>query len=379
MGITVSESTPLMEHLSSIEEIVQSFDNDTGIGHPGRLCRVLLSAVYRLPGLRKLEFFVPSSEFTYLLPPPRILARRRHLHAPGSITPTLITNVTIRHTEYSFRWLEEILKATPHLVSLTCDIWNVRSELWVESFNSGLRLVKDTLQTLTVSVEDCDPANEFYDQPERNGSRPLDLSDFSRLHTLEIPVPLITGDDGFSIVNLNTKGNIARNLPPNLRHLSLRTDMSKAQFIYPTKKTEELTFEKSSEEAHYLMGAKMDLSSIFQTTLLLLDHAVGLQSITVWQPPDPSLNWFEGHLKDLETTCRNKMILGRMIYPQIIRLRHQKHWNLVKEMTLFDPAMPDRGRSEQYARGERTGGVLLGLATQYHLSRFLDGQVESIY
>ncbi|KAF2660761.1 hypothetical protein K491DRAFT_588344 [Lophiostoma macrostomum CBS 122681] len=391
-GSTVGQAnttTPLLEHLSSIEDVVQSFDGDTGVQHSDDRSRVLLPAIYRLPGLRKLELFVPTSRASNVLLHSQLLGVREMNDFSRTGPTTFITNVTIRHTKRLIKCLQQILIATPHLISLTCEMWNDCSGnkvpqgdfMQAARFRSALRLVKDTLQVLTISVEYCDSTKGFYHQPYigEEFPAPHDYTDFGRLHTLEAPLPFITGDQSFSIFSLSTETNIARRLPPNLRHLSLRTDMSRAQFVYPPSKTEELDLLNSTHEAEYLMGARMDLSYIYQATLLLLDHAIDLQSITVWEPPDPSLNWPEDRLGDFETTCRNKMILGRMIYPQMVRLRHQKHWNLIKEVTLFDPCMPDRTHFEQYARGERTDGVPLGLATQYHISRFLNGQVERIY
>lgn len=377
--------SPLYTRLSSIEEISYSIDSDTGAQYSNDFSVVDLSTGFSLPGVRKIEFFIPHRNTGRLFGP---RSRARNLITPLSATANNnITSVTILRTTCISQMLRDLLLRTPQIVSLTCDMWydhrrtppdnpvNVESP-WINlgKWTDDLKLVKSTLQKLVLSVEYCDMTSAFYQQPAAREQFMgyLDLTELGRLHYLEVPVPFITGDPNFSIATTYSPC-----LPPNIRHLCLRTDMSQAQFAFPLDRSQELSFGESYKKKSYENGARMDLSYIFQASQFLLDSTLHLESISVWQPADLSLSWFEGQVIDLATACENKSVMGKMMYPQMFRLKNKEHWNLVKEVTLFDPATPERGRSEQFLRGERSCGIPLGLATQYHLRKFKEGQVQT--
>jgi hypothetical protein len=110
----------------------------------------------------------------------------------------------------------------------------------------------------------------------------------------------------------------------------------------------------------------MDASYMFQASLTLLDQALNLETIAVWQPADASLEWFEGQVADFATTCRNKNVTGKIVMPMLIRWKKAEHWDLIKEVTVFNRMDPTRGRLEKLFRQEWDDKPI-GLASQYHL------------
>jgi hypothetical protein len=216
-----------------------------------------------------------------------------------------------------------------------------------------------------LSIEICDQGEFPFQQP-RVGEKLfgyLDLTRHTNLYTLEVPVPFLTGDVDFSITT-----EIYPLLPSNLRHLSLRTDMAHAQhrFRFDTSRLDRaLTFQESQDEALQELNARMDVSYLFHAAMILLDFAPNLDTISVWQPADPSLSWFDGQIEDFAQACRNKSIKALVVYPMILRWKKQEHWNLVKEVTVYNPSRPQSGHHEVLYRGQR-GDIPLGLASQYH-------------
>jgi hypothetical protein len=113
----------------------------------------------------------------------------------------------------------------------------------------------------------------------------------------------------------------------------------------------------------------MDMSCIHQTTLYLIEQVRSLHSITVWQPSDRTLEWFQGQLDDFATSCRNRSICAKVLYPHLLRSSCVAHWDLVQEVTLFDPSHPNAGPLRNLFRGERNA-IPLGLGAQYHLGEY---------
>jgi hypothetical protein len=119
----------------------------------------------------------------------------------------------------------------------------------------------------------------------------------------------------------------------------------------------------------------MDVTCVFQIALVLIDQLPNLQSFSVWQPPDPSLDMFDYQLEDLRTSCKNRSIAANVIYPMLLRWKSPVHWNLAREVTLFDTRFPDSGSAGRLFRGERRG-IPLGLASQYHLDEFKKNNIR---
>jgi|TARA_R110002003_G_scaffold214_47_gene16407 hypothetical protein len=232
-----------------------------------------------------------------------------------------------------------------------------------------------SLKTLVLSVENYDSSAFPFKQP-RIGDKLfgyLDFTNFTKLHTLETPFPFLTGDADFSITT-----DIYPLLPPNLRHLSLRTDMSQAQHQFPydiSLLSRGLTFQETEDQLRHSDNARMDVSFMFHAALVLLDFATNLETISVWQPADPGLGWFDGQVTDFTQTCRNKSIKGSLIYPMLLRWKKQENWNLVKEVTVYDPIRHMATSLELLHREERAG-IPLGLASQYHLHALRNHQVR---
>lgn len=362
------QSEWLSSRLTSIQEIIYNFDGNSGLQSSTDWGRLQIDAIFYLPGIRKLELYV----------------FRAFSFAMNYQSPTSITSLTLRRLNHVSQILHPILSRTPQLQCLTCDLCygpnrglqnglTTQQSLNLDDLNDALYLVKDTIRILALSVECYDETKAYYEplttQPEFRGS--LDLVEFLRLHTLEAPVPFITGDYNFSIV-----ASLGFRLPPSIRHLALRTDITALQFIFPQQRIHQLSLDTATQKAKFELSARMDMAYLFKTTHFFLDQLTQLESISIWQPADPSLSWCDSQLKDFAIACKNKSITGKMIYPQIYRQRSPKHWNVVKEMTLFDPYHSSESRFEQVFRGERSGTIPLGLATFYQLSKFSKGEVN---
>jgi hypothetical protein len=208
-----------------------------------------------------------------------------------------------------------------------------------------------------------------------------------------VPFPFLTGDVDFSITK-----EIYPLLPPNLQHLVLRPDLSHAHLPFPLDESilpHGLTFAESKDMAQYRMNARMDVSYMFQAALSLLDFATttstsptSFRSLSVWQPADPSLSWFDGQIQDFATTCRNKNVTGRLLEPMLLRWKNgAEHWDLVREITLFESGSEEEERlsetrsnvvRERFWRGEGRLGQVLGLGCQFHVDALCKGRVTAI-
>jgi hypothetical protein len=367
----VSSPSRAAEHINAIEEIYVNCDSKNGLQHDFSSNYVNVPHVWELCGIRKLECMIPhkgNSHFWQSLDVTNGTAIQ-----PPNPNITHITKLVFRHSNRISECLRGMLSKTQQLRSLTCELWHdAGGELRAPSISLGdwseaLQLVRGTLKTLVLSVEFCNSEHLFFKQPRVGGDimGHLDLRDMDKLESLECPVPFISGDYGFSIrVPI-------RPLLPGLRHLTLRTDMSFAQFPYPFDASvlpTGLSFDDAQNEARYLNNARMDVSYLASATLCLIDQ-LDLASISVWQSSDPSLDWFDREVEDLVTTCKNKNIAAKLLYPMSMRWKSAAHWNLVNEITMFDPSYPNSGQFPQLFRGER-GDIPLGLASQYHLGEF---------
>ncbi|KAI8943767.1 hypothetical protein NX059_001743 [Plenodomus lindquistii] len=371
-------SQPLIGRLSSIKTVSINVDNLGGMAYHGDPCRSTLDHLLNLPAVTKLEISVPEGRQggSFVL-------HNRTTYLVNKLKVTNITILVIKHSGPQLLILSNLLESTPQLKSLTYDVMFTSNEqtpsdlrmLDLSAWGDALRRVKDTLEVLVFSIEYCDLQLWAFKQP-RIGEKflgYLDLTYYDRLHTLQVPFPFLTGDAQFSITT-----EVCALLPPNLRHLSLRPDLSHAQLPFPFDESilpSALPFHESKEEASYMMNARMDVSYMFQATLSLLEQAPNLQTISVWQPADPSLSWFQGQLEDFATTCRNKNVTGKIVYPMLLRWKKVQHWDLIREITLFDRLHPDDDQDDKFFR-EEWEGMPLGLASQYHLHALRSHQVR---
>lgn len=376
-------SPALLTRLSCIKAVSCNFDKRTGLPYPDDKARVHLDQVFNLPGLERLEFSVTDTqaELSRVFNP-GLTIHQTNRQLVSQIQVTHITRIVVRHSTSCALAVRPLFACTPQLQSFTWDIaYDCRErteapDSWInlDAWNTSLNAVKDSLEVLVFAVEYFDSGKFAFEQP-RIGTRLfgyLDLTSFERLHTVEVPIPFLTGDNELSIT-----ADIYPLLPPNLRHLSLRLDISHAQLAYPLDTSilsQGLTLQQSKDEARCAMSARMDLSYAYHATLALLDHAVNLETISVWQPADPSLTWFDGQIADFATTCRNKSVVGMVLYPMLLRWRKPEHRDLVREVT-FNPSCSKTDRHRLH-RQERAG-IPLGLASQYHL-RALRSQLVRI-
>ncbi|CAI6330286.1 unnamed protein product [Periconia digitata] len=366
------DDSPLVERIRSIQEFSYNCDTKSGHRHRGKVEAFKVWLMWKMQGVRTLEFSIPCDAGRILL------SRVTRIRTPTPrLDPISITKLVIRYSGPVLSHLQELLPTTPHLRSLVCELWHDASmyndglrESWLQLdlWNACLTNVRETLETLVLSVEFCDSEQPFFKQPtELHMSSSLDLRAFDKLSTLEVPIPFISGDAGFSIMT-----PLEPRLPMSLRHLSLRTDMSHAQFPFPFDTSilsATPSHQDAQDEANRLLCARMDVSYTASASLDLVDQISQLKSISIWQPPDTSLEWFERQFEDLATTCKNNGVIAKAVYPMSMRWGSAAHWNLVNEVTLVDPAYPESGRIGRLLRGEREG-VPLGLASQYHLDRF---------
>lgn len=365
-------SPALLERLTRIKTVSCNVDRSTGFPYPDETGYVYLNQVLNLPGLEFLEFSVTDTQAR--------MSRTFHpiatAHGPSQmlvtqVRATTITKLIVRHSTSCALAVRSVLACTPQLTHFTWDMaydCHDRTDApqsWIDldAWNTSLTAVCRTLEVLVFAVEYFDSGKFSFEQP-KIGARQygfLDLTGFERLHTLEVPIPFLTGDVDFSIT-----ADIYPLLPPYLRHLSLRLDLSSAQLSYPLDTSilhTGLTLQQSQAEVRYAMSARMDLSYLYHATITIIDHAPALESISVWQPADPSLAWFDGQIADFATTCSNKSITGIMLYPMLLRWRKPEHRDLVKEVKLESSSAD---RFERLCRRELAGKPL-GLASQYHL------------
>lgn len=367
-------SEALLHRLNSIKQISLNVDTLSGLAYPRNLGFSSLDHLLSLPGIKTVEMSIPDANEagTGNTTAVHLGFLRRQLI--NKVQPTNITAITIRHSCPVLHLIGPVLSCTPQLRSFTFDMfYDCKDRETVEpslldllAWSDVLRQVSDTLEQLVLGMEYCDTGKYFFQQP-RIGDKLqgfLDLTSFENLRVLEVPFPFLTGDDEFRITT-----EIYPLLPPNLRHLSLRPDLSHAQHPFPFDTSilsSAFTFKESADEARHLMHARMDVSYMYLATLALLDHTSNLETISVGQPADPLLGWFPGQVDDFETTCRNKSISAKIVYPMLLRWKKLEHWNLIREVTVFDRTVPYQGRLETLHRGQRHG-IPLGLASQYHL------------
>ncbi|OAG10994.1 uncharacterized protein CC84DRAFT_1139910 [Paraphaeosphaeria sporulosa] len=383
-------NTQLLGRLGSVKEVTYNFQHDMTSPFPRSGTNDLWSSLI-IHSIESLELSACREWSSFSRPGAPVPRFARFRNFQPASTLMFLTTFVMRCTVNVAETLHGILPQTPQLRSLTCEAFcdTSRNPLnadtagatppWIllEQWNAELNTVKNTLETLVLSVELSNGDCTFFRQPDLKPhvSGRLNLSRFDRLHTLEVPVPFLT-DDAFLWIGSDT--NFSPYAPPNLRHLTLRTDMTEAQWVYPwdtSIREKGPTFQESKEEAWVKDQARMDLTCVFQIALALIDQLPDLQSFSVWQPPDPSLDMFGYQLEDLRTSCKNKSITARVVYPMLLRRKSTVHWDLAREVTLFDSQFPDSGSVARMFRGERRG-IPLGLASQYHLGEFRKNHVR---
>jgi hypothetical protein len=369
-------SDALMQRLSHITAASFNFDRTSGVAYPSRGLRYDIDALLNLPCVKDWEFSIPDASTLRLRGNNGVLGGEH----PGGPNLAHLTRLVVRHSDVAFTYLQPFLGATVQLQTFTYDFFFACKKgadappRWLD-LGAWSDSLPRTLKTLVLSVENCEMGAFPFQQP-RIGEKLfgyLDLTRHENLHTVEVPFPFLTGDADFSI---NTE--IYPLFPLNLRHLSLRTDMSQAQhhFQFDTARLPKaFTFQESENEARHLVNARMDVSYMFHAAMILLNFAPNLETISVWQPADASLSWFDGQVSDFAQTCQNKSIKGLFIYPMILRWKKEEHWNLVKEVTVYDPNRPSSPHHEVICREERDG-IPLGLASQYHIHALRKHQVR---
>jgi hypothetical protein len=371
-------SENLLRRLSSIKVVSFNVDQLRGMAYPRGTVRSNIEPILKLPGFQVLEMSFRDG-----------LERSARTGALGPWTRTLgvgdkiLTNMrklVVRHSEPALRVIQPLLGAAPQLQSFTYDFFydcEGREDVspnWL-NLSAWSDSLPRSLNILVFSVENCDTSAFPFKQP-RIGEKLfgyLDLTGHTNLHTIEVPFPFLTGDGEFSITT-----EIYPLLPPNLHHLSLRTDMSNAQHQFPfdtSRLPRALTFQESEDEARHQINARMDVSYMFHAAMALLEFASNLETISVWQPADLSLSWFDGQIEDFAQACRNRSIRSLMVYPMMLRWKKPEHWDLVEEVELYDPRRPSAGHHKVLRRGER-GSIPLGLASQYHLHALQNHQLR---
>ncbi|XP_014562001.1 hypothetical protein COCVIDRAFT_85531 [Bipolaris victoriae FI3] len=354
----------LVRRLSSITHTSLVVDQTSGIAYRDPKTYLGAEHFLNLPNIQSLELSVRGG-----LRHQSTL--RTNVPLIQRIRPTNITTLVFRHSGAFIASTRSLFQCFPRLRSLTYDFTFDGSSMTdpvvdLAAWCDVLQAFQSTLETLVFSIEYCDKVAWFYSQPRilmvLHGH--LDMTHFPKLHTLEVPLPFLTGDPEFTI-----ETQVTHLLPPNLRHLTLRTDLSHAQHAHSFDTSmlpNGLSVKSSQRMAHYLMLAQRDVSVIYQTSLTLLDQATTLESLSVWQPADPSLAWLDTQVDDFATTCRNKNITGKILIPMLLRWKNAAHWDLMQEKTVFDRAAPGLGPQTRFWRKEWEGKPL-GLATQYLL------------
>ncbi|EUC45714.1 hypothetical protein COCMIDRAFT_94890 [Bipolaris oryzae ATCC 44560] len=359
----------LVRRLSSITHTSLVFDQARGIAYRDPDTYLSADHFLNLPNIQSLELSVRGglrhqSTLSTNVP----LIRR--------IRPTNITTLVFRHSGAFIASTRSLFQCIPRLRSLTYDfVFDGRSMpdpvVNLAAWCDVLQAFQSTLEILVFSIEYCDKLVWFYSQPRismvMNGH--LNMTHFPKLDTLEVPLPFLTGDPEFTM-----ETPVAHLLPPNLRHLTLRTDLSHAQHAHPFDTSilqDGLSVKSSQRMANYLMSARSDVSVIYQTSLTLLEQATTLESLSIWQPADPSLAWLDSQTEDFATTCRNTNISGKILIPMLLRWKNAAHWDLMQEKTVFDREAPGLRPQTRFWRKEWEGRPL-GLATQYllHALRF---------
>ena len=370
-------SQALVDRLSSIKQLSLVFDHRSGLAYRKKNNNFTPDYFLNIPQVQKLELSILGGKEH------QVVGTMIRNVLVNRVRPTNITTIVFRHSGAFAEGMLSLLQCTPKLRSFTYEFFfDCNGEMNGEgrlvdlaSWSETLRPLETTLEMLVFSIEYCDTSDYFFNQPRIRDRLYgyLDLTFFSQLHTLEVPFPFLTGDAEFSIGT-----EVYPLFPPNLRHLTLRPDLSHAQHPFPfdlSRLPAGLTFEQSKLEAQYLMNARMDVSYMYQTSLTLLDLATTLESISIWQPADPSLEWFSSQVEDFATTCRNKNVTGKILMPMLLRWKKAAHWDLVREHTVFDRKAPELGVVKRFWREEWEGRPV-GLASQYHLHALMSHQVK---
>lgn len=369
-----------MKRLTSIKTVYFNFNKRSGVAYASDTSRYSLEPILKLPNIEELEFAVPDGIQRMPNNPNFAFMASQRNRLINRAEATNITKLVVRHSVSVLPSILPLLRVTPQLLSLTYDFHYDEANHVVRGWN-GLDLpewsdaLPRTLNTLVFSFEYCDTEAYYFKQPSTTEKLLgyLDLTNFTSLHTLEVPFPFLTGDAEFLLT-----ADVYPLLPPHLRHLTLRSDISRAQHIFPfdtSVLSSNLTFQESEIEARWMNTARMDLSYMFYAAMQILDFASTLETISIWQPADPGLSWFDGQVADFAQTCRNKSIKGHILHPMLLRWKKSEHWDLVKEITVFNPQRPKDHYVEKFQRVERSG-VPLGLASQYHLHALANRQVR---
>lgn len=388
----------LLSRLSTIKRLSLMFDSRTGVAYQGDSSRMTLDHFLNIPSIETLEL----SHLKWPAGLQHINTAHPHLANPivDRSRATNITTLVFRHSGAFTPALPSLLQCMPKLRSFTYEFFfpgplppsHHHQMLSLDAWSDHLRRFSSTLQVLVLSAEYCDTSAYFFQQPRISEMLMgyLDLTPFTALHTLEVPFPFLTGDVDFSITK-----EIYPLLPPNLQHLTLRPDLSHAHLPFPLDESilpHGLTFAESKDMAQYRMNARMDVSYMFQAALSLLDLATtttSFRSLSVWQPADPGLSWFDGQIQDFATTCRNKNVTGRLLEPMLLRWKNgAEHWDLVREITLFESESEEEEEllsearanvlRERFWRGEGRLGQVLGLGCQFHVDALCKGRVTAI-
>lgn len=225
-------SKELVQRLTFIRHAYVNVDPITGLAHPASAGSLTIDPILNLSNVQELELCIPYPAQS------ANPATHRRVQEPRLVKnqkPTSITKLVVRHTARTQQSLLRLLDCSPQLRSFTYDFFCDHKDLQNEQAQViDLSYWSDhlprTLEIMVFSVEYCDTSKYFFRQP-RIGERLigfLDLTYYTNLRTLEVPVPFLTGDPESS---LSTE--IYPLLPPNLVHLSLRTDLLHSQFAFP--------------------------------------------------------------------------------------------------------------------------------------------------
>ncbi|CAE7194837.1 hypothetical protein PTTW11_08027 [Pyrenophora teres f. teres] len=384
---------------STIKEVSIHFDRKSGVAYSSSQedQQKSLWILWNFTCVEKLEFSHDEFGLTSLWETAPHMSRHPNLdvaHLKGLVPGARFTTVVLRH---SSGWMNGrsgmgyLLKYAAGAPSLTCDYFfdNEKQEtrstvisfqeayFWdLKLWNMELRVAKEYLEVLVISAEYCDRRFHYFNQPrfeeKMHSAEGLKLSRLTRLHTLEVPLPFLTGDIDFSISKL-----LDPSLPPSLRHLILRPDLSHAQYPFPSDVSElftVLTVEELKLEAAYMERARMDVLYMFETSLALLDQIEDLESFSVWQPGHEGLQWSDDQMEEFATACRDKDVTGRIMLPMLLRSGKAEDWDLCKEIKLFNRKNPGDKTKTRLVRGEWEGRPV-GLASQYHLHALKTHQV----
>ncbi|CAN9373133.1 unnamed protein product [Alternaria sp. RS040] len=251
----------LLTRLSTIKKVSLMFDSRTGVAYRGDNSRMTLDHLLNIPSIETLEL----SHLKWPVGLQHMNTAHPHLTNPivDRTRATNITTLVFRHSGAFTPALLSLLQCVPKLRSFTYEFFFPgplppsyhHQMLSLDAWSEHLRRFSSTLQVLVFSAEYSDTSLYFFQQPRISEMLYgyLDLTAFTALHTLEVPFPFLTGDVDFSITK-----EIYPLLPPNLRHLTLRPDLSHAHLPFPLDESilpHGLTFAESKDMAQYRMNA----------------------------------------------------------------------------------------------------------------------------